>query len=213
VYATTYDTETIYAFDAETGRIVWRKTPRGCCLTGAVSVKDGLAYVLNGALHVYDAATGDSIFRTRRSRYYDDAVVNSGVIYIQRANDLVALDATTGAALWSSATMGGNAVSSLTPAVDGTTVIVGTVRYLIAFDATTGDRRWTIDGGTESTDYAVPAIANGVVYASSLDHGMQAVEEATGDVLFSGGSICWSPIVSHHKVYAPCNGGMVAFGL
>jgi outer membrane protein assembly factor BamB len=213
VYATTYDTETIYAFDALTGRVVWRKTPRGCCLTGSVSVKDGLAYVLNGALHVYDAGTGNKIFRTRRSDYYDDPVVNKGVVYIQRANDLVALDATTGAALWSSATMSGDAVSSLTPAVDGTTVVVGTVRYLIAFDATTGARRWTIDGGTESTDYAVPAIANGVVYAASLEHGMQAIEEATGDVLFSGGSICWSPIVSHHQVYSPCVGGMTVFGL
>jgi outer membrane protein assembly factor BamB len=213
VYASTYDTETIYAFDAVTGHILWRKTPRGCCLTGSISVKDGLAYVLNGALHVYDAESGRNVFRTARQNYYDDPVVNGGVVYIQRANDLVALDASTGAVLWSSPTMGGNAVSSLTAAVDGTTVVVGTVRYLIAFDAATGARLWTIDGGTDSTDYGVPAIANGVVYAASLDHGMQAIDEATGDVLFSGGSICWDPIVAHAKVYSACNGGMAVFGL
>jgi eukaryotic-like serine/threonine-protein kinase len=213
VYASTYDTETVYAFDAATGRVVWRRTPYGCCLTGPISVKDGLAYVLNGALHVYDAATGTKVFTTRRNNYYETPAVNDGVVYIQTANSLVALNAITGALLWSSHTMSGNAVSSLTPAVDGKTVVVGTTRYLIAFNAMTGARRWTIDGGSDFADYLVPSIANGVVYAGSIGGGMQAIDERTGDVLFSADGICWSPIVAHSRIYVACNDGMTVFGL
>jgi outer membrane protein assembly factor BamB len=212
VYASTYNTETVYAFDAATGRVVWRRTPYGCCLTGPVSIKDGLAYVLNGALHVYDAATGSKVFTTRRNDYFETPAVNDGVVYLQRANDLVARSASTGAFLWSAHTMSGTSVSSLTPAVDGKTVVVGTTRYLIAFNAMTGARRWTIDGGFETTDYLVPAIANGVVYAGSIGGGMQAIDEMRGDVLFSADGICWSPIVAHSKIYVACN-EMTVFGL
>jgi outer membrane protein assembly factor BamB len=213
VYASAYGSETVYAFDAATGQLVWRRTPSGCCLTGPVTIKDGLAYVLNGALHVYDAATGARVFRTARNRYYETAAVNNGVVFIQTANDVVALDSTTGSLLWSSHTMSGDIVSSLTPTVDGATVVVGTVRYLIAFDATTGERRWTIDGGTDFTDYLVPAIANGVVYAGSIGNGLQAIDEMTGEVLFSANGNCWSPIVAHSQVYLACGGGMSVFGL
>jgi outer membrane protein assembly factor BamB len=213
VYASAYGSETVYAFDAATGQLVWRRTPSGCCLTGPVTIKDGLAYVLNGALHVYDAATGARVFRTARNRYYETAAVNNGVVFIQTANNVVALDSTTGSLLWSSHTMSGDIVSSLTPTVDGATVVVGTVRYLIAFDATTGERRWTIDGGTDFTDYLVPAIANGVVYAGSIGNGLQAIDETTGEVLFSANGNCWSPIVAHSQVYLACGGGMSVFGL
>jgi len=213
VYASTYDTETVYAFDAATGRIVWKKTPFGCCLTGPVSVKDGLAYVLNGALHVYDAQTGSQVFRTGRNGYYETPVVNDGVVYIQTANNVVARSASTGALLWSSPTMPGNVVSSLTPAVDGAIVVVGTVRFLIAFDAATGARLWTIDGGTDFTDYLVPSIANGVVYAGSIGNGLQAIDEASGDLLFSADGLCWSPIVAHGQIYVACDDGMSVFGL
>jgi outer membrane protein assembly factor BamB len=212
VYASTYDSETVYAFDADTGRVVWRRTPNGCCMTGPVSIKDGLAYMLNGALHVYDAETGANVFRTSDKRYYETPAVNNGVVYIQAVNHLDALDATTGAVLWSSFTIGGNSVSSQSPAVDGETVVVGTVRYLIAFDAKTGARRWTIDGGFDTTDYSGPSIANRVVYAGS-GLGVQAIDEMSGDVLFYAAGFCWSPIVAHSRVYVPCNNEMTVFGL
>jgi len=109
--------------------------------------------------------------------------------------------------------MPGNNVSSLTPSVDGTTVVVGTVRSLIAFDATTGARRWTIDGGSDLTDYLVPSIANGVVYAGSIGNGLQAIDETTGHVVFSADGVCWSPIVAHNQVYVACDDGMSVFGL
>ncbi len=211
VYASTYYGGRVYDFAAGTGKIIWSQTPSGCCLTGPVSIAGGLAYVLNGGLHVYNATTGGRVFTTG-SGYYETPAVSNGVVYIQSVNDLVALDASTGALIWSSPTMGGDAVSSLTPAVDGNTVVVGTTRYLIAFNATTGARRWTIDGGFDTTDYLVPAIANGVVYAGSIGIGLQAVGEASGKVLFSHGSNCWSAIVSHGKVYAACGDEMTVFG-
>jgi outer membrane protein assembly factor BamB len=212
VYASTYDGGKVYDFDATTGAIIWSRTPSGCCLTGPVSIAGGFAYVLNSALHVYNANTGKPVFTTG-SGYYETPAVSNGVVYIQAVNNLVARNASTGALLWSSHTMSGNSVSSLTPALDGNTIVVGTTRYLIAFNATSGARLWTIDGGSGSTDYLVPAIANGVVYAGSIGRGLQAVDEASGKVLFSGGSICWSAIVSHGEVFLPCDVGMTVFGL
>src|SRR6266513_4845994 len=117
VYASTYFGGTVYDFDAGTGTIIWYRRPSGCCLTGPVSIARGLAYVLNGGLHVYNATTGSRVFTTG-SGYYETPAVSNGVVYIQSVNDLVALDASTGAVIWSSPTMSGDAESSLTPAVD-----------------------------------------------------------------------------------------------
>jgi eukaryotic-like serine/threonine-protein kinase len=219
VYADTYYGGTVYAFDASNGHIVWSIVPPGCCLTGAVTVSGGVAYIAQSQmLLAYNATTGALKFTKADAGEADTVSVSGGVVFVQSiigttGGHLQAFNATSGALLWTVATEPGNMFSSLTPAVDGSTVVVGTMRYLIAFAAGTGSRLWTYDTGTIATGFLPPTIANGVVYAGSLSNGLQAVKESTGVVLYTNGSDCWSAIVSHGEVFASCLGGETVWSL
>jgi outer membrane protein assembly factor BamB len=217
VYAAT--PEKVYAFDAHTGAVLWFAVASGlCCPNGPVSVANGLAYVTEGNhLVAYNANTGSLVFTSSAppgTFFGSGTAVSNGVVYVQGHLVLDAFNATTGALLWTSPTMS-QGVS--TPAVDGSTVVVSTWKYLIAFGASDGHRLWTLDGGADQQ----PVIANGVVYADTLHgtlYGLQALSEASGAVLRPGGfAPCAVPaIVSHGAVWATCQGkyGAVAeFGL
>jgi outer membrane protein assembly factor BamB len=131
--------------------------------------------------------------------------VSNGVVFVTTNTNVVARNASTGGLLWSTrATGAGDNISSAL-AVDGATVVAATSRYLEAFRASNGTRIWRFDGGSDSTDYAVPAIAHGVVYAGSIGYGLQAVNEATGHVYYtSHHRYCESPVVSHARIWASC---------
>jgi outer membrane protein assembly factor BamB len=212
VYADTYRGGTVYAFNERNGHIVWSVVPPGCCLTGAVTVSGGVAYIpQTKKLFAYNATTGALLFAKADAGEADTVAVSGGVVFVQSIDGttgghLQAFNATSGALLWTVATEPGNIFSSLTPAVDGSTVVVGTMRYLIAFAASTGSRVWTYDTGTIATGFLPPTLANGVVYAGSLSNGLQAVKESTGAVLYTNGSDCSSAIVSHGEVFAACGG-------
>jgi outer membrane protein assembly factor BamB len=219
VYTSTYGTEKIYDLDAGTGAVRWVRHPFAPYVQGAVSVSGGLAYVLDDALYAYDADSGALVFKAGTGYFAGTPVVSGGLVYIQTANSLVARDASDGSPVWSVSldSWGGY----LTPVVDGDTVVAATARYLRAFDATSGGARWTTDGGP-SAYYGTPALANGVVYAGSLENGLQAVDEATGRVLYSSRAdalwSCDNPVVSQAAVYVPCDLGgwahqMSVFGL
>jgi outer membrane protein assembly factor BamB len=212
VYGETYDGGKVYAFNATNGHTLWSRTPAGCCLTGAVTVSGGIAYVAqNQGLVAYNATTGAAVFTKAAAGYADTVAVSGGVVFLQSANDLQAFNTSTGALLWAKVTDTGGS-SSLTPAVDGSTVVVGTSRYLIAFAAATGARLWTFDSGSNN-DYLAPSIANGVVYAGSIGLGLQALNEANGNVLYTNGQNCWYAIVSHGQVFAQCLGGETVWSL
>jgi outer membrane protein assembly factor BamB len=201
----------IYAFDGASGRILWSAKPSGCCANGAVTVAGGLAYFSTGHLFAYNAKSGAPVFTsTATTEAAGTVAVSGGVAYVQGLHQLAAFNASTGSLLWSSVTELGGAYHSLAPAVDGGTVVVSTPRYLIAFAASTGARLWTVDSGTDYTGYSEPAIANGLVYTGS-GLGLQATSEASGQVLFSSGSSCLIPTVSHSAVYATCMGSVYPY--
>jgi outer membrane protein assembly factor BamB len=219
VYATTSYGGTIYDFNAMNGTVRWKRTlTPGCCLFGAVAIAGGVAYVLDDALYAYGASTGVLKFKTTQNNYFATPVVSNGVVYTTTNTNVVARSASTGGLLWSTRATGTGDVTNST-AVDGATVVVTTSRYVEAFRASTGTRIWRVDGGSDSSDYAVPAIANGVVYAGSIGNGLQAVNEATGHIYFtSHHPYCESPVVSHARVWASCLESQgaeqeIAFGL
>jgi outer membrane protein assembly factor BamB len=129
------------------------------------------------------------------------AVVN-GVVYIGSFDhNVYALNASTGAKLWSFAT--GNNVDS-SPAVVNGVVYVGSGDYNVyALNATTGAKLWsyTTGGGVASS----PAVVNGVVYIGSFDHNVYALNASTGAKLWSfatGGAVVFSsPAVVNGVVY------------
>jgi outer membrane protein assembly factor BamB len=124
----------MHAFNAITGRKLWVTTVAGSSPyfnettvigstvygetyfggTGAVAVANGVAYVINGSLFAYNASTGAQIFESATAIDSDTAAVSAGVVYVEGPNDLDAFKANSGALEWSSPTMTGDSVSSLT---------------------------------------------------------------------------------------------------
>lgn len=130
-------------------------------------------------------------------------VVANGVVYIggsiNGVNSLYALNATTGAVLW---TYSGDIFGFSAPAVaNGLVYIESEDDSLFAVNANTGALVWkdTDAGGASS-----PAVVNGVVYASGLRNVVTALNATTGVVLWKtkiGGPSYSSPSVANGMVY------------
>lgn len=138
---------------------------------------------------VWSFATGDEV--------NGSPTVVGGVLYVgSQDGDLNALDASTGALLWSD-TIGGND----TPAVaDG--VVYAASGELYAVDAASGDQLWTTsDGGYRQN----PTVADGLVYAVSYEGTIAAFDASTGAPVWSRSideNIDWStPAVVGGSLY------------
>jgi outer membrane protein assembly factor BamB len=127
-------------------------------------------------------------------------VVN-GVVYVGSGdNNVYALNASTGAKLWTYATGGG--VSS-SPAVANGVVYIGSGdNNVYALNASTGVKLWSYATGGGIASAA--AVANGVVYVTSTDGNMYALNAGTGAKLWSyatGEDVDSSPAVANGVVY------------
>jgi outer membrane protein assembly factor BamB len=136
------------------------------------------------------------------------AVVN-GVVYIgsYNGNGLNALNASTGAKLWSDALGAYNVDSS--PAVVNGVVYIGSNDFNVyALNASTGAKLWsyTTGGAVDSS----PAVANGVVYIGSGDGNLYALNASTGAKLWSFAGGGGTPAVANGVVYVGCSDGLCA---
>jgi outer membrane protein assembly factor BamB len=167
------------AFDAATGQLLWATNSGG--LSPAVS--NGTVYIdTQDGLCAYAAASGTNLW-CAENNYLPDApsgaAVVDGVAYFGSAlGSIFAIDAATGAQLWSAQISADNAASS--PAVANGVVYINGDK-LFAFDAKTGVQLWSssILDGTSS-----PAVVGGVVYGSG-GAGVAAFNATTGAVLWS----------------------------
>jgi len=128
------------------------------------------------------------------------AVVN-GVVYIGSTDDnLYALNASTGAKLWSYAT-GSPVLSS--PAVANGVVYFGSVDdNVYALNASTGTKLWSF--ATMNSVTSPPTVVNGVVYVGSEDRNIYALNASTGAKLWAFAtnySVSSSPAVANGVVY------------
>ncbi len=104
----------------------------------------------------------------------------NGVVYVGgEDNNVYALNARTGALLWSDNVRW--VYSS--PAVANGVVYVGSYGNVYALNASTGARLWTYTTG--NIVYSSPAVANGVVYVGSDDKNVYALNASTGAKLWS----------------------------
>jgi outer membrane protein assembly factor BamB len=139
--------------------------------------------------------------------------VANGVVYII-ADQMYALNARTGAKLWSYPIGSERYTSS--PAVANGVVYVGSIDYNVyALNAKTGALLWS-----HTTGYSVdssPAVANGMVYVGSEDGTVYALNASTGTQMWSyatGDNIDSSPAVANGMVYVgSLDGKVYAFGL
>jgi outer membrane protein assembly factor BamB len=190
------------AFEAVSGKLVWATNSGG--LSPAVSKSTVYIDSFFG-LCAYAAAGGTNLW-CAGTNYLPDApsaaVVVDGIAYFGSAvGSIFAINAATGAQLWSAPISANDAASS--PAVaNGVVYINGD--DLLAFDAKTGAPLWSssILGGVNTSS---PAVVGGVVYAGGRL--VAAFNAATGAVLWSvspGGPLSIpedSPAVAKGMVY------------
>lgn len=189
------------AFDAASGKLLWATNSGGT----SPAVSKGTVFIdTQNGLCAYAAASGTNLW-CAENNYLPDApsgaAVADGIAYFGSAlGSIFAIDAATGAQLWSAPISTDNAASS--PAVaNGVVYINGD--SLFAFDAKTGAQIWSssILNGTSS-----PAVVGDVVYCSG-GTGLAAFNATTGAVLWSispGGSLSIledSPAVAKGIVY------------
>jgi len=160
---------------------------------------------LNLYENVLSPATVGSIdlrwsFPTGGGALSSPAVAN-GVVYVGSFDNVYALNASTGAKLWSFTTGFGGVGSS--PAVANGVVYVGSFdNNVYALNASTGAKLWSFTTGSAVS--SSPAVANGVVYVGSDDNNVYALKASTGAKMWSfptGSFVYSSPAVANSAVY------------
>ena len=166
----------IYAFKAGGGPPLWRNPIEG---TGPLTVANGMVYFAWGAV---DAATGVTKWLTGVGDLLTGPpAVANGRSYVGSHYDytLYALDAVTGAPIWSYPTAG--YIDSTATVAAGVVYIGSGDNNLYALDAATGDFRWAyLTGGAVGS----PVVATGVVYFGSADLNLYAVNASTGALIW-----------------------------
>jgi outer membrane protein assembly factor BamB len=179
----------VYALDAATGALVWRREITHAVhdqlvLAGNnVIVGDGIG----GGVYALDATTGRRRWRVSsgavRGLAAADGVVYAGfAIRSHTAGGVTALSADRGQVMWTVEfgrkldTTGGLAVSR------GVVYVTTSHGEIYAFRAADGRRLWRIAGRKVTFGLAPPVVASGVVYASSGNSipVLYAVHAATG---------------------------------
>jgi outer membrane protein assembly factor BamB/serine/threonine protein kinase len=179
----------VYALDAATGALVWRREITHAVhdqlvLAGNnVIIGDGIG----GGVYALDATTGRQRWRVSsgavRGLAAADGLVYAGfAIRSHTARGVTALSADRGQVVWTVEferkldTTGGLAVSR------GVVYVTTSHGEIYAFRAVDGRRRWRIAGRNVTFGLAPPVVARGVVYASSGNSipVLYAVHAATG---------------------------------
>ena len=228
VYST--DFNVLRAFDAGTGSLIWSYSgiSPGLELGYGVAVANGVLYDTDsvgdvgandvGNLLAFNAATGASLWTSPIGHVLADGspAVANGIVFITTYSDtLDALDATTGALLWSvvlsSAPSNTFAFTGSSPAVANGVVYVSTNNgQLNAFNTTTGAALWSASTGA-TNGASQPVVANGVVYVGGNDGKLHAFDAASGSQLFTADHT-GQPVVANGVVYVG-SGSLCAFSL
>lgn len=176
----------LYALNTSDGSLLWRFKTGGGAGTSPVVANGivyfdsgwgGFFYALNaqtGAL-VWQDSTGNTIITST------PAVANGVVYYGDYSGDLNALDATNGTSIWHQA---------LSTSIDtGQLLVANGILYvadgfgLQAFDASKGTLLYT-QGIASMVSGASPTIANGVLYIDDASGYVDALDPATGAILW-----------------------------
>jgi outer membrane protein assembly factor BamB len=190
----------VWALDADSGRVLWRKHLGGA-IKGAIASAAGRLYVGAYDGRVYCLTTaGRRVWRAsgqRRlyghGRFYSTPALAYGRVYIGSTDGKVySFGATTGALRWSHST-GGYVYAS--PAVWDDTVFAGSYSgRFYAFDAATGAERWHFRANGKISGSAT--VIGDVVYFATLKKRTYALSARTGKQLWTFPDGKYTPAVA-----------------
>ena len=200
------------AIDASTGKLLW-DYGFGTPGTSPAAVANGIIYV-GGSFDVYALTRAGGFvwaFSTTPDQVRAAPAVVNGVVYaVAAGKTMYALNAATGAQIWSTSisNVGSDAFSA--PAVAGGMVYVGSPdSNLYALDAATGVVVWKYQTGGDIRSSS-PSVDNGMVYFGSNDGNFYALNAKTGALVWSytvGNYQSSSASVSRGVVYFTSDGG------
>lgn len=202
LYVASFD-GTLYALDPQTGVPIWSASG-GCCVYDQAPVVDGgkvFQMRTDHTLTAYDATNGTQLWSTAAFAVGTLAAAH-GMLFFNDYPNVVALDEASGTQVWAAPVL--TAATTGAPAVANGLVFV-TQSSLMALNANTGEVVWT----APAVSSWGPIVANGVVYASSLNGEWDAFDERDGSLLWSTtvGSGCGGtcanavPVVANGVLY------------
>lgn len=184
-----------FAFDAKTGRRLWREK-FGHCAAASPTVSKGVLYQAymqpfpcsrgnrqaRGFVVAMNAKTGKELWRFWTGATESSLLLVRGILYFGSWDHHVyALSAATHKLLWRYPT---DAEVNTSGAYAAGTVYFGTDGgTLYALDARTGRLRWLFDRGREYF-YATPTVAYGRVYIGNTDGTLYSFGATTGHLLW-----------------------------
>lgn len=224
------DDMTFYAVDAQTGQEKWRYKTGGN-IRSAAAVYDGRVYFtsFDGSLYALDAKTGklswqldmqEGVLISRQQ--YDDftssPLIVDDSLFVGSLNPrkgFFAVNAKTGKVIWNYKTSTAETFNSSAAYANGL-VYFGGWNALYALDAKTGKEEFRIKIG-QTANYST-AIFKGLVYFSSKDTNLYAINASNGDVVWktklSGSSwVTSSPAIAEGMVYAGTSDGHKLFAV
>jgi outer membrane protein assembly factor BamB len=197
----------VWAFDANSGRVVWHRHVAHAAIKGALSYSGGRLYVGAYDGHVYCLSTSGRVLWTGSAQprlfggsdFYSTPAVAYDRVFIGSTDGKVyAFGAKTGHRLWSRST-GGYVYSS--PAVWNERVFFGSYSgTFYALDAGTGEPDWTFHAGGPIS--GSPVVVGDVVYFSTLKSAhlkngrTYALSARTGKELWSFPDGKYTPVVA-----------------
>lgn len=165
----------IYAIDAITGTKKW-SYQTGDRVEFKPAVAGGLVYVgsRDHNLYAIDAVSGKKRWSYSMGdwAWSSPALVNGLVCIGSNDHNVYALDATTGIKRWSFDT--GARQPNVAAAGNNSVYISSGNDFVYALDAATGDKRWSYQPGIGGI-LTSPTVANGLVYVSSTDGSVYAL--------------------------------------
>jgi eukaryotic-like serine/threonine-protein kinase len=218
---------TVRAVDARSGKVKWTFKTDGPIRT-APAVADDVVYVGGDdrELHALTARTGaEKWFAPAPGPITSSPTIAGDTVYVgNRGYTFNAFATADGTKRWSTS-WGDSWVESTATVVDGTAFVGSSdIHQLRAVRVTDGEVLWRTDVG--GWPWSSPAVADGVVYAGSLDRpekdndavAFHAVDAKTGQVLWSlgtGPALKYAPegVATNGVVSSPVvAGGLVVFG-
>jgi outer membrane protein assembly factor BamB len=205
VYVTSAD-EHLYAFDAATGRTLGKIVPGGELQNlGSPAVVGGVVFLPTAGpnLHAIDGRSGDKLWSAPIGPSGTAPAVANGLVFAASQGTLWALDADTGAVVWTASPDVDYLTTS--PAVaDGIVYIGADDGTIRTFDAATGAELWTSEPAGGPISLSSPAVADGLVHIGSFDQGIYAFDAATGEIVWTVATediVTSSPAVAYGTVF------------
>lgn len=187
-----------------------------------IGANDGYVYALDAAtpgpeLWRAEAGAAKALQLKQATPFYITATpsVAGGIVYVgSQDNSVYALDARSGAKMWSFPT--NDQITYSSPVIaNGVLYIGSTDKNLYALDAHTGQLVWQYATGGEINGR--PTLTDGVVYVGSYDKYVHAVDARSGKLIRkyqAGGKVFAQPVVADGVLYAVTgNGWVLAFRL